>query len=164
MIITKTPFRVSLCGGGSDLPSYYEKNEGCVISTSINKYVYIASHPSFRKEKTILKYSKTEIVEKINDIEHPIFRECLRQENINGVEITSMADIPKGTGLGSSSSFTVGLINNLKCYQKKFVSKRELAEMACNMEINVLNNPIGKQDQYAAAFGRLNFYKFNKER
>ena len=163
MIITKTPFRVSLCGGGSDLPAYYEKNEGCVISTSINKYVYIASHPSFRKEKTILKYSETETVEKIDDINHPIFRECLRQEKIDGIEITSMADIPKGTGLGSSSSFTVGLLNNLKCYQKKFVSKRELAEMSCDMEINVLNNPIGKQDQYAAAFGGLNFYKFNKD-
>jgi len=163
MIITKTPFRVSLCGGGSDLPAYYEKNGGCVISTTINKYVYIASHPSFRQEKTILKYSQTETVEKIDDIDHPIFRECLRIENINGIEITSMADIPKGTGLGSSSSFTVGLINNLKCCKKEFVSKRKLAEMACNMEINILNNPIGKQDQYAAAFGGLNFYKFNKD-
>lgn len=163
MIITKTPFRVSLCGGGSDLPAFYEKHGGCVISTTINKYMYIASHPSFDKKNTVVKYSKTESVDNINNIEHSIFRECLKQERIEGLEITSMADIPQGTGLGSSSSFTVGLIKNLKCYKRQYISDSEIAEAACNMEINKLGNPIGKQDQYAAAFGGLNYYQFNKD-
>lgn len=163
MIITKTPFRVSLCGGGSDLPSFYEKNGGCVISTTINKYMYITSHPSFDKNNTVLKYSKTENVKKINDIEHPIFRECLKAENLEGLEITSIADIPQGTGLGSSSAFTVGLIKNLKCHKREFASDEEIAQLACKMEIDVLKNPIGKQDQYAAAYGGLNYYQFNKD-
>lgn len=163
MIITRTPFRVSLCGGGSDLPAFYEKHGGCVISTTIKKYMYITSHPTFDGKNTVLKYSKTESVENINDIEHPIFRECLKKENLSGLEITSIADVPQGTGLGSSSSFTVGLIKNLKCYKREYISDDEVAEAACNMEINVLKNPIGKQDQYAAAFGGLNFYQFNKD-
>ena len=163
MIITRTPFRVSLCGGGSDLPSFYKKHGGCVISTTINKYMYITSHPSFDKKSTVLKYSKTETVHDINDIEHSIFRESLRQEGLEGLEITSIADVPQGTGLGSSSSFTVGLLNNLRCYKREYASKAELAESACNMEINILGNPIGKQDQYAAAFGGLNYYQFNKD-
>lgn len=162
MIITRTPFRVSLCGGGSDLPSFYEKNGGCVISTTINKYMYITSHPSFDKSTTALKYSKTEIVKDLDQISHSIFRECLKKEKLEGLEITSIADVPQGTGLGSSSSFTVGLINNLKCYKRQFASKAEIAEAACDMEINILKNPIGKQDQYAAAFGGLNYYQFNK--
>ena len=162
MIITRTPFRVSLCGGGSDLPAFYEKNGGCVISTTINKYMYITSHPSFDKKTTVLKYSKTESVHDINEIEHSIFRECLKQEGLEGLEITSIADVPQGTGLGSSSSFTVGLLNNLKCHKREYISKGDLAEAACHMEIDVLGNPIGKQDQYAAAFGGLNYYQFNK--
>lgn len=163
MIITKTPFRVSLCGGGSDLPTFYEKNGGCVISTTINKYMYITSHPSFEKKSTVLKYSKTECVKDINDIEHSIFRECLKKEGLEGLEITSIADVPQGTGLGSSSSFTVGLIKNLKCHKREYISDEEVAQMACNMEINILKNPIGKQDQYAAAYGGLNYYQFNKD-
>lgn len=162
MIITKTPFRVSLCGGGSDLPAFYEKNGGCVISTTINKYMYITSHPSFDK-KTVLKYSKTESVQNINDIEHNIIRECLKQERLEGLEITAIADVPQGTGLGSSSSFTVGLIKNLKCHKREYISDTEVAESACNMEIKKLGNPIGKQDQYAAAFGGLKYYQFNKD-
>lgn len=162
MIITRTPFRVSLCGGGSDLPAFYKKNGGCVISTTINKYMYITSHPSFDKKTTVLKYSKTESVDDINKIEHNIFRECLKQEELEGLEITSIADVPQGTGLGSSSSFTVGLLNNLKCYKREYISKADVAEAACHMEIDVLGNPIGKQDQYAAAFGGLNYYQFNK--
>ena len=110
MVITKTPFRVSLCGGGSDLPAFYEKNGGCVISTTIKKYMYITSHPSFDSKQTVLKYSKTETVHNIDEIEHPIFRECLKQEGLEGLEITSIADVPQGTGLGSSSAFTVGLL------------------------------------------------------
>ncbi len=163
MVITKTPFRVSLCGGGSDLPAFYEKNGGCVISTTIKKYMYITSHPSFDKKQTVLKYSKTEIVHGIDDIEHPIFRECLRQEGLEGYEITSIADVPQGTGLGSSSAFTVGLIKNLKCQKREYISDEEVARAACHMEIDVLKNPIGKQDQYAAAYGGLNYYQFNKD-
>ena len=163
MIITRTPFRVSLCGGGSDLPQFYRKHGGCVISTTINKYMYITSHPSFDKNTTVLKYSKTETVHDINDIEHSIFRECLKKEGLEGLEITSIADVPQGTGLGSSSSFTVGLIKNLKCHKREYISKNDVAKAACEMEIDILKNPIGKQDQYAAAFGGLNFYQFNKD-
>lgn len=163
MIITRTPFRVSLCGGGSDLPAFYEKNGGCVISTTIKKYMYITSHPTFEGKNTVLKYSKTEIVDDINDIEHNIFRECLKQEGLSGLEITSIADVPQGTGLGSSSSFTVGLIKNLKCHKREYISDYDVAEAACKMEIETLKNPIGKQDQYAAAFGGLNYYQFNKD-
>lgn len=163
MIITRTPFRVSLCGGGSDLPSFYEKNGGCVISTTINKYMYITVHPSFQENETTLKYSKTETVQEIKDIEHPIFKQCLEDLNIKGVEITSIADIPQGTGLGSSSSFTVGLLNALYSYKREFVSKEELASKACKVEIEELGNKIGKQDQYAAAYGGLNYYQFNKD-
>ena len=163
MVITKTPFRVSLCGGGSDLPAFYEKHGGCVISTTINKYMYITSHPSFDKTNTVVKYSKTESVNDVNNIEHSIFRECLKQEGLEGLEITSIADIPQGTGLGSSSSFTVGLIKNLKCHKREYITDYDVAEAACNMEINKLGNPIGKQDQFAAAYGGLNFYQFNKD-
>lgn len=163
MIITRTPFRISLCGGGSDIDTYYKKHGGCVISTSINKYMYITSHPSFDSKVTALKYSKTEIVSDINEIEHNIFRECLKKEKIKGLEITSIADVPQGTGLGSSSSFTVGLIHNLKCYKREFISKSELAKYACDIENNVVFTTNGKQDQYAAAYGGLNFYQFNKD-
>lgn len=163
MIITRTPFRVSFCGGGSDLPSYYRKNGGSVLSTTINKYMYIVTHQSFFPHQTVLKYSETETVERLDDIKHKIFRECLKREGVDGVEITSVADVPQGTGLGSSSSFTVGLLNNLRCYKRQYSTKKELAEDACDMEINVCGAPIGKQDQYAAAYGGLNFYKFNRD-
>lgn len=163
MIITRTPFRVSFCGGGSDLPSYYRKNGGCVISTTINKYMYIVLHKSFLPNQTVLKYSETETVDDVRKIKHQIFRECLRQEDVEGIEIASIADIPQGTGLGSSSSFTVGLLNNLKCYKREYSTKHELAEAACHMEIDVCGAPIGKQDQYAAAYGGLNFYQFNRD-
>ena len=162
MVITRTPFRISFCGGGSDLPSFYRQHGGCVISTGINKYMYIVVHKSF-DDKTTLKYSKTETVDNIDDIEHTIFRECLKKEKVNGVEISSIADVPQGTGLGSSSSFTVGLLHALKCYKKEYTTKYDLAESACDMEINICGSPIGKQDQYGAAFGGLNFYQFNKD-
>ena len=160
MIITRTPFRVSFCGGGSDLRSFYEHHEGCVLSTTINKYMYISIHPYFEENKIALKYSKTEIVDNINDIEHRIFKEALKQFQVTGVELTSTADIPSGTGLGSSSSFTVGLINALNAYTGKYASKGEIADNACDIEINRLGAPIGKQDQYAASFGGLNFIRF----
>lgn len=163
MIITRTPFRISFCGGGSDIDTFYKKHGGCVLSTTINKYMYITSHPSFDKNTTALKYSKTEIVQKLDDIEHNIFRECLKKERLEGLEITSIADVPSGTGLGSSSSFTVGLLQNLKCHKREYVSKEELASSACDMENNIVHTTNGKQDQYAAAYGGLNFYKFNKD-
>ncbi len=163
MIITKTPFRVSLCGGGSDLPSFYQKNCGAVISTTINKYMYITSHPSFDENTTTLKYSKIETVKNLEDIKHSIFKKCLIEENIEGLEITSIADIPQGTGLGSSSSFTVGLLNNLKAYKNEKVNKEKLASLACEIEINKLKSPIGKQDQYAASYGGFNFIEFKKD-
>lgn len=163
MIITKTPFRVSFVGGGSDIASFYEKHGGCVLSTTINKYMYISVHPSFEAQDTILKYSRTEIVRDISRIEHNYFRQVLKMLGVKGVEITSTADVPAGTGLGSSSSFTVGLLHALYSYKGKFVSKERLAEEACRIEIDCLKNPIGKQDQYAAAYGGLNFYSFGKD-
>ena len=163
MIITKTPFRISFGGGGSDIPSFYEKHGGCVLSTSINKYIYISIHPYFYPHQTVLKYSKTEIVDDIGQINHPIFNCALNEMGIKGVEITSTADIPSNTGLGSSSAFTVGLLHTLSCYAGKYNSKTRLAEKACSIEIEKLGSPIGKQDQYAAALGGLNFFKFNKD-
>ena len=163
MIITKTPFRVSFCGGGSDMANFYEKYGGCVLSTSINKYCYISIHPYFNENQTLLKYSENELVDNPDQINHKIFRRVLTDMDIHGVEISSTADIPGGTGLGSSSTFTVGLLNTLNCYKGKFVSKDKLAKLACEVEIEKLGNPIGKQDQYGAALGGLNFIKFNQD-
>jgi D-glycero-alpha-D-manno-heptose-7-phosphate kinase len=152
-----------LCGGGSDIPAFYEKNGGCVLSTTINRYMYISIHPSFQMDKTILKYTKTEIVDNLDEIEHIYFKAILKQMSVSGVEIASTADIPAGTGLGSSSTYTVGLIHSLHTYLGKFISKEYLAEEACRVELDVLKQPIGKQDQYAAAYGGLNFYTFCKD-
>ena len=163
MIITRTPFRVSFAGGGSDMASFYEKHGGCVVSTSINKYMYINVHPSFDPSKTILKYSKTEIVDSLEEIEHNYFREILKKLGLKGLEIASTADVPAGTGLGSSSSFAVGVLHVLYSYKGTFVSRERLAREACEIEIDLLKNPIGKQDQYAAAFGGLNFIEFRKD-
>lgn len=160
MIISRTPFRISFAGGGSDLPSFYNKEMGAVISTSINKYIYLAIHPFFDPNKIQLKYSMTELVSSIGEIQHPIFREALDLYKLTGVDINSIADIPSGTGLGSSSSFTVGLINAIKAYQNIAVSSEVLASKACQIEIEILNSPIGKQDQYAAAYGGLNLITF----
>lgn len=163
MIITRTPFRVSFAGGGSDLREFYAKNGyGAVVSAAINKYMYIVIHPYFH-DKIRLKYSKTEDVKNINDIQHPIVRECLRKVKLEtGVEIASFADVPAGTGLGSSSAFTVGLLNALYAYKGKVVAKERLAAEACEIEIDILKEPIGKQDQYAAAYGDINYIKFHK--
>lgn len=163
MIITKTPFRVSFAGGGSDLADFYEQHSGCVLSTTINKYCYLSIHPYFDSRYTSLKYSQNELVDDLSKIEHKIFNCVLNEKQISGVEITSTADIPSGTGLGSSSTFTVGLLNTLACYQGKYMSKEKLATKACEIEIEKLGNPIGKQDQYAAAYGGLNFIRFNKD-
>lgn len=162
MIITKTPFRVSFCGGGSDMADFYRKHEGCVLSTSINKYMYISIHPYFNENQTALKYSQNEIVDDIGQIKHRIMRQVLTDMNVSGVEIVSTADVPSGTGLGSSSSFTVGLLHTLNCYKGKYVSQKKLAEEACKVEIEKLGAPIGKQDQYAAACGGLNMITFHQ--
>lgn len=163
MIITKTPFRVSFCGGGSDLPDFYRQYGGCVLSTSINKYMYLTIHPYFDEKRTCLRYSQIEIVDHLKDIQHSIFKQVLNDMNISGVEISSTADVPSGTGLGSSSAFTVGLLHTLYCYQSKYMSKEEIARQACEVEIKKLGNPIGKQDQYAAACGGLNFIEFHQD-
>lgn len=161
MIITKSPFRISFVGGGSDLEDYYKFNGGAVISTTINKYMYISSHKYFLKDHVRLKYSKTETIDDMTLIEHPIFKEVLTEFNIKGaLEFSSNADIPSGTGLGSSSSFTVNLLLNNYARIHQQVSKDQLAQEACNIEINRCKDPIGKQDQYAAAFGGLNIIVF----
>ena len=160
MIITRAPFRVSFCGGGSDLPSFYEKYGGCVLSATIRKYMYLTIHNYFHKDQIILKYSQTETVYDYSEIKHKYFKQCLSDFGIKGVEISSMADIPSGTGLGSSSSFTVALLHLLHTYKGEYVSKYKLAKGACEVEIDKLGEPIGKQDQFAAAFGGLKFYEF----
>lgn len=160
MIITKTPFRISFAGGGSDLPAFFHKEQGAVLSTTIDKYMYLVIHPFFNKNKIQLKYSKTELVEQIKDIQHPIFREVLSMYNLVGVDINSIADIPAGTGMGSSSSFTVGLLNAVRAYLGKYSSAGKLASLACETEITKIGSPIGKQDQYAAAYGGMNYIIF----
>ncbi len=162
MIITKTPFRISFVGGGSDIEDFYAGRQGAVLSTSINKYMYISSHKFFEENLVRVKYSETETVDNISNLNHPILRVVLEKFNIRGgMEISSIADIPSGTGLGSSSSFTVCLLHNLYTVAGKFVTKERLAAEACEIEIEMLKEPIGKQDQYAAAYGGLNVFKFN---
>lgn len=162
MIITRTPFRVSFVGGGSDLESFYHKSPGAVLSTTINKFMYISSHYFFDEDKVRAKYSKTETVKNVNDLKHPIIREILKKFNVKGaLELSSNGDVPAGTGLGSSSSFTVGLLHNMYTAFGKSVTKKKLAEEACEIEIEKLKEPIGKQDQYAAAFGGLNVIRFD---
>jgi len=163
MIITRTPFRVSFAGGGSDLASFYEKHEGCVVSTSINRYMYITIHPSFNREVTSVKYSQTENVKSVRDIKHPIVKQLLLDYKINGVEISSNADVPSGTGLSTSSAFTVGLINALNAFKGVLVSQEEIAARACKLEIDELGEPIGKQDQYGCAIGGLKYIRFLKD-
>lgn len=161
MIIARSPLRVSLGGGGTDLPSYYRKHSGFLIASAINKYVYITIHEGFVNE-LLIKYSKLERVPNAESIEHPIFREALKLLGIHetNLEITSMADIPAGTGLGSSGSFTTALLKALHTYRKNLVHPRELAEQACHIEIDLLKESVGKQDQYTAAFGGLTCFQF----
>jgi D-glycero-alpha-D-manno-heptose-7-phosphate kinase len=164
MIITRTPFRISFVGGGSDIRDFYLRQNGAVLSTSINKYMYISSHKFFHENEIRVKYSRTETVSDVDELKHPILREAIKKFNIHGgLEISSIADIPSGTGMGSSSSFTVGLLHNLYAVKRTYISKEKLAEEACNMEINILNEPIGKQDQYAATFGGLNIIHFHAD-
>lgn len=161
MIISQTPLRISFAGGGSDLPSYYRRHGGAVVSTAIDKYVYITVSRKFDNALRV-SYSRTEEVESADQLQHPIVREALKMLDIRGgLEITSVADIPsRGTGLGSSSSFAVGLMHALHATQGRYVSAARLAEEACEIEIGRCGEPIGKQDQYAAAFGGLSFIRF----
>lgn len=160
MIITRTPFRVSFLGGGTDIPWFYETGAGAVISTSINRYMYLSGHPMFDSGEILLKYSKTERVSDASSIEHPIAREVLTMEQLNGVDISVNADFPAGSGLGSSSAFTVGLALLAAKLKGRQPSQAEIARTACHVEIERLGEPIGKQDQYASAYGGLNELQF----
>ena len=163
MILTRTPLRVSIGGGGTDLPSYYRRNGGSVISAAIDKYVYLAINPTFTDDY-LLKYSVHERVGRVDDIEHALIREVLRAYEVQpGIEIVSVADIPAGTGLGSSGSFTVGLLRALHAHMRRHCSIADLAEEACHIEIERLGNPSGKQDQYIAAFGGLTRFEFRPD-
>ena len=163
MIISQTPFRISFAGGGSDLPAYYLRHGGAVVSTAIDKYVYVTVSRKFDHSLRV-SYSRTEEVEKASQLQHPIVRESMDMIGLEGgLEITSVADIPsRGTGLGSSSSFAVGLMHALHAIQGHHVSSGQLADEACQIEIEKCGEPIGKQDQSAAAFGGLNYIEFQK--
>lgn len=164
MIVSKTPLRMSYVGGGSDLPAYYREELGAVLSTSIDKYMYICVNQKF-DGRIRVSYTRTEDVQTRAQVEHPLVREALDIVGIEGgIEIASMADIPsKGSGLGSSSSYTVGLLNALFAYRNQFASKERLAQLACDVEIGRCREPIGKQDQYAAAYGGLNLIRFHPD-
>src|SRR6266513_3130599 len=164
MIIARSPLRITLGGGGTDLPSYYERYGGFLIAAAVDKYVYITVHETFGDD-LIVKYSRLERVPSADKIEHPIFREAMRLLGIDGhaLEIASMADIPAGTGLGSSGSFTTALLKALHAHKKNLIHPRELAEQACHIEIDLLSEPIGKQDQYIAAFGGITCFEFTKD-
>ena len=158
MIVSRAPTRISLGGGGTDLKSYYSRFGGFLMAGAINKYVFIMVNrrffPSIR-----LSYSETEIVDSIDQINHSLFREALRMTNITEqIELVSIADVPANCGLGSSSTFSVALLNGLYHYKRDYLSLHTLAEKACQLEIDILKHPIGKQDQYASAFGEINAY------
>jgi len=163
MIISRTPLRVSFVGGGTDLPSFCEKDRGAVVSTAIKKYVYIIVHDSF-KDNILLSYSKMELVDNADDVQNTRIKEAMKMTGVlSGVEIHSVAEVPAGTGMGASSSFTVGLLNALYAYKGKHVSAERLAKEASEIEIKILKENIGRQDQYAAAFGGFNKIDFINE-
>ena len=164
MIIARSPLRITLGGGGTDLPSYYDKFGGFLIAAAIDRYVYITIHETF-VNYLIVKYSKMEKVRKIEAIKHPIVREAFKMLDIDCayLEMSSMADIPAGTGLGSSGSFTTALLKALHAYKRNLIHPKELAEQACDIEINKLKEPIGKQDQYIAAYGGITCFEFTKK-
>lgn len=164
MIITRSPLRITFGGGGTDLRSYYERHGGFLIAGAINKYVYITLHRVF-PPGYIIKYSRMERTEDVSEIKHPIIRESLKLLGFKEeyLELTSMADIPAGTGLGSSSSFTTALLKALHTYRRNLVHPKELAEQACKVEIELVGEPIGKQDQYASAYGGITCFEFRKD-
>ena len=161
MIIVRTPLRISIGGGGSDLPSYYERFGSFFISAAIDKYVYISINKTFTNEYNI-RYSSQERVTDPGQIQHPIVREAIKLHRLGPLEIVSLADIPAGTGLGSSGSFTVGLLRAIYAYRREPVTTSSLAEEACHIEMNLLKEPVGKQDQYIAAFGGLTCFEIEK--
>src|ERR1035437_2804505 len=164
MIIARSPLRITLGGGGTDLPSYYEKFGGFLIAAAIDKYVYITLHETFVAD-LIVKYSELERVPEAAQLKHPIIREAFALLGMSGqsLELTSMADIPAGTGLGSSGSFTTALLRALHCLHRNSVAPRDLAEQACHIELDLLHEPIGKQDQYIAAIGGITCFTFNSD-
>lgn len=164
MIITQTPLRISFAGGGTDFKGYYEKEGGAVISSAIDKYIYVVIKERFDRNIRV-GYTKTEMVERVDEIEHELVRECMRMTGITGgVEIATMADIPsEGSGLGSSSTVTVGLLHAMYAFQGELVTPARLAEEACRIEIEILGKPIGKQDQYIAAYGNLCLINFHAD-
>jgi D-glycero-alpha-D-manno-heptose-7-phosphate kinase len=162
MIISRAPVRITLGGGGTDLKSYYARRGGFLIAATIDRYVFISANKRFYRSIR-LSYSETEIVDDVSKIKHRIFREALKLLNIDGgIELVSIADVPSNCGLGTSSSFTVSLLNALHAYKREFVNQRQLAEEACHIEIDVLGEPIGKQDQYLTAFGGITCLTFEK--
>lgn len=164
MIITRSPLRISLGGGGTDLPSYYREHGGFVMAAAIDKYVYITLHQTFFEE-LIIKYSRMERVRSLEEIQHPLIREALRlaDQEASYLEIASMSDIPAGTGLGSSGSFVTALLHALHTHTKTMVPKQQLAEQACYIEIERLGEPVGKQDQYIAVFGGITCFEFHAD-
>jgi len=164
MIISRTPLRVSFVGGGSDLEAFYGHEPGAVVTTAVRKYIYITVNRKF-DWRIRASYSITEIVDSVNDLQHELIRECLKKLRIDGgLEITSISDIPsQGTGLGSSSTYTVGLLKALHAYRNQHVGAERIAREACEIEINCCGNPIGKQDQYIAAYGGLQYIQFNPD-
>jgi D-glycero-alpha-D-manno-heptose-7-phosphate kinase len=164
MIITRSPLRITLGGGGTDLPSYYREHGGFLISAAIDKYVYVSVTRPFNPG-IFLKYSQIEHVETVAEVKHPIIREALGMlgHEVTQIELTTLADIPAGTGLGSSGSFTTALLKALYSYDRRFLHPQELAELACHLEIDRLKQPVGKQDQYAAAFGGITSFAFHRD-
>lgn len=163
MIITRTPLRISLGGGGTDLPSYYGRSGGFVVAAAINKYIFIGINPTFTDDY-FLKYSALERVADVSEIDHPIMRETLLMHPIGpAIEVVSLADIPAGTGLGSSGAFTVGLLRAIYAHKREAVTPGAVAEEACHIEIGRLRRPVGKQDQYIAAFGGLTCFEFQRD-
>ena len=163
MIISQTPYRVSFAGGGTDLPAYYRQEYGAVLSLAIDKHMYVTVSPRF-EPSTRVAYTRTEIVDDLGDLQHELVREALRLTGLGRhLEITTVGDVPGGTGMGSSSSLTVGVLLALHAYKGQIVSARNLAEQSCRIEIDILGKPIGKQDQYAAAFGGMNYIRFNPD-
>lgn len=161
MIISQTPYRVSFAGGGTDLPAFYEQDFGAVLSVAIARHMYVTVHRRFNPTIRVA-YSRTETVEDPAALEHELVREALRVVGLEEhLEVTTIGDVPAGTGMGSSSTLTVGLLNAFYAYDHRLVSRDKLAELACRIEIDILGKPIGRQDQYAAAFGGLNYIRFN---
>ena len=163
MIIVQTPLRISLFGGGTDFPDYFRANGGGVLSSAIDKYVYVIIKERF-DDLIRISYTETEIVNQVDDISHELIREALKMTGIkNGVEIVTLGDIPAGTGLGSSSTVTVGTLHAFHAYCNEAISKENLAREACKIEVDILNKPIGYQDQYIASYGGLRFFEFHQD-